>query len=399
MILTNSDFEWLFPVPHNWRLEKLKYHFFFNENKTKDYIDFPVLSLTMSGIKERDLDTNEGQLPDSYENYNLVDSSCLVFNPMDLISGWVDIPKTKGLISPSYRSIKSKSKDINIHFIKYFFQSMYKEKVLFNFGEGVHHEFRWGLGKDTLNNFFIPLPPMYEQNLMVDFINKKKKIFENLIKKIELKNQLLKEQLLIKIESLLINKNIKKIRLDHIVDLIKRPVNRVNTKTYNKIGMYNWGKGVFKYPSEYGSELGDSKFNYIKEGDLLLSGQFAWEGSVSLVEKNFCDCISSHRFHILKGHENTILNEYLWSYLISQEGHWLLNSNSFGSGGRNRPLNINKLLKEKIPVPPLDEQRKIKNLVIELNYYKKFLKRRIELIREFEKSLISEVVSGRRKVI
>ena len=80
----------------------------------------------MSGVKTRNLDTNEGQLPESYETYNLVDSSCLVFNPMDLISGWVDVPKTEGLISPSYRIIKSRSEEINLHFIKYYFQFLYK---------------------------------------------------------------------------------------------------------------------------------------------------------------------------------------------------------------------------------------------------------------------------------
>ena len=131
---------------------------------------------------------------------------------------------------------------------------------------------------------------------------------------------------------------------------------------------------------------------------LLLSGQFSWEGSVSLVEQEQDNCISSHRFHILNGIEGKILNEYLWSYFTSQEGHFLLNENSPGSAGRNRPLNIGKLLKEKIPVPEMEIQMEIQRLVIETNNYEKYSKRRTELLKEYRQSLISEVVTGKIRV-
>ena len=92
----------------------MKNHFYISDIRTKDFNSYPLLSLTMSGIKERNTDSNEGQLAESYEKYNLVDSSCIIFNPMDLISGWVDIPNIEGLISPSYIAIKAKSKKINV---------------------------------------------------------------------------------------------------------------------------------------------------------------------------------------------------------------------------------------------------------------------------------------------
>ena len=131
MILSNQSFNWLDLIPNQWEIDKVKDHFYFSNIQTENFDNYPVLSLTMSGVKKRNMDTNEGQLPESYEKYNLVDPSCLVFNPMDLISGWVDVPKTEGLISPSYRTIKLRSDKTNLHFIKYYFQSLYKEKVLF----------------------------------------------------------------------------------------------------------------------------------------------------------------------------------------------------------------------------------------------------------------------------
>ena len=116
------------------------------------------------------------------------------------------------------------------------------------------------------------------------------------------------------------------------------------------------------------------------------------------VEKEFENCISSHRFHIVLGKEKILLNEYLWSYFTSQEGHFLLTENSFGSSGRNQPLNIRRLLKEKIPIPELDFQLKIKDLIDYTREVEKHSKKRIELLKEYRQSLISEVVTGKRKV-
>jgi len=148
----------------------------------------------MKGVIERDLGTYEGQVAESYQKYNLVISNHLVFNPMDLISGWVDIPNTEGLISPSYRVLEKKDKELNLDFFKYYFQTLYKEKILFYFGEGVHYEYRWGLGSDTLMNFPIPVPSILEQQQIVSFLDHKTHSINLLIEKIEKKIQLLNEQ-------------------------------------------------------------------------------------------------------------------------------------------------------------------------------------------------------------
>jgi type I restriction enzyme S subunit len=259
-----------------------------------------------------------------------------------------------------------------------------------------------GLGNlngTTLNEIQLPFIPLSEQQQIVSFLDTKTSLIDSLIEKTKLKIQLLKEKRQKLIEEVLLNPNTKRVRLQYVVHLIQRPIDREENETYTKVGMFNWGRGIFKYPSELGSELGDSTFNYLQEGDLLLSGQFSWEGSVSIVNKEENNCISSHRFHILNGINGKILNEYLWSYFTSQEGHFLLNENSPGSAGRNRPLNIGKLLKEKIPVPEMSVQKEIQKLVIEMKNYEKYSSHRTELLKEYRQSLISEVVTGKRKVV
>ena len=72
-----------------------------------------VLSLARAGIRERDISNNEGQIAESYFNYNPVDIDDLLLNPMDLYSGAnCSISKVKGVISPAYVNLRG-TNDVN----------------------------------------------------------------------------------------------------------------------------------------------------------------------------------------------------------------------------------------------------------------------------------------------
>jgi len=384
----------------DWKEIRLKYIMSISDKKSSDFNNEKNLSLTKFGIVINDIENNKGQIAESYEKYISIKKNQICMNPMDLVSGWVDISPYDGIISPAYYTFILSGR-FNNKFINYYLQSNYFRKTFFTLGKGVasHDNYgRWVLTPEEFKNIFIYYPPFSKQQQIASFLDTKSLLISTLIEKTQQKMELLKEKRLKLIEDIILNSNTKRIQLRNVVNLIKRPIQREDNNTYTKIGMYNWGKGIFKYPSEKGSELGDSSFNYINEGDLLLSGQFAWEGSVSIVEKEEDNCISSHRFHILNCEKTKILKEYLWSYFTSQEGHFLLSENSPGSAGRNRPLNIDKLLKEKIPVPLMNKQMEIQSLVIENRKYEKYSKRKIELLKEYKQSLISSLVIGKIRV-
>ena len=68
-----------------------------------------VLSLARAGVKVRDLSKNEGQIAESYYNYNLVEFGDLLLNPMDLYSGAnCSISMVEGVISPAYINLRAK---------------------------------------------------------------------------------------------------------------------------------------------------------------------------------------------------------------------------------------------------------------------------------------------------
>jgi type I restriction enzyme S subunit len=73
---------------------------------------------------------------------------------------------------------------------------------------------------------------------------------------------------------------------------------------------------------------------------------------------------------------------------------FLLNESSVGAAGRNRPLNINLLLKESIPIPNMKTQENIKEIVFERrNLLREIHKQKI-IINERRAALILSAVTG-----
>ena len=174
-------------LPSNWQKNKLKYVINQSDLTSKNYSEEKVLSLTQNGIIERKIETNEGQVASSYEKYILVEPGDICMNPMDLLTGWVDISAYKGLISPAYYTFKIKN-TYDVKFINYFFQSNYYRKTFFKCGKGVasHDNFgRWVLSLEELNNFIIYAPKSKEEQSKISkYIDEKINLINVLIKKI-----------------------------------------------------------------------------------------------------------------------------------------------------------------------------------------------------------------------
>jgi len=429
VILSNQSFNWLDLIPNQWEIDKVKDHFYFSNIQTENFDNYPVLSLTMSGVKKRNMDTNEGQLPESYEKYNLVDPSCLVFNPMDLISGWVDVPKTEGLISPSYRTIKLRSDKTNLHFIKYYFQSLYKEKVLFYFGEGVHYDYRWGLGKETLKNFPIPIPPTEEQNQIVDFLDKKINQINELIKKIEQKITLLKEQrtsLMNEVVTKGLNPNIEMKNTD--IDWIGEIPRHWELLRLNNLGRFSKGKGITK------DKIKENGNKCIRCGEIYTTYQLRFNETKSFIDDETTDesilCSKGvllftgdgesleeiGKCVVYEGDEQLYVGGGINVFTPKQEKviptylSYVMNSDSViyqkSRQGRGEIVVhiYSKQLKEiRLGLPPIKEQQQIVEYLDEQTQKIDEIifteEKRTELLKEYKQSLISEVVTGKKRVV
>lgn len=182
------------------------------------------------------------------------------------------------------------------------------------------------------------------------------------------------------------------IRLRHLVQIISRPVQLISEDEYIALGLYNRGRGLFHKPPTMGKDIGDSDFFYVEEGDLILSGQFAWEGAVTIASSKETGCVVSHRYPILKG--VAITTEYLLALLMTNYGDFLLNESSRGSAGRNRPLNINLFLNEKIRMPSDKVQKEISQLIKLKTTLEEKVEQSITLLKERRAAFITAAVTG-----
>lgn len=180
-------------IPVHWGMKKLKYVFYIKKDIAgKEGYD--ILSITQRGIKIKDISINEGQLAESYSNYQLVDVGDFAMNHMDLLTGWVDVSKYSGVTSPDYRVFNFIDKSAYCkEYYLYLMQMCYMNKIFYGLGQGVSNLGRWRLQTDKFLNVTIPIPPLWEQRKIAEYLDKKCSEIDKLIAK--------KEELLEDLES------------------------------------------------------------------------------------------------------------------------------------------------------------------------------------------------------
>lgn len=238
-------------------------------------------------------------------------------------------------------------------------------------------------------------PSPQEQSAIAAFLNRETAKIDALVAEQEKLIELLKETIVTLALSAFTDPTSQETRLGNIVDVISRPVTQAAGEHYEPLGIYNRGRGLFHKDPREMEEMGDSIFFWVKEGDLIISGQFAWEGAVALAQATEEGCVVSHRYPVLRGRKSVALTEYIYALLLTKHGDFLLNENSRGAAGRNRPLNINLLLKEKVLVPNLNVQRKISEVVHSEISISKEVQKAIILLKERRAALISAAVTGK----
>lgn len=191
--MKDSGVDWIGEVPEHWEVEKIKWVFkILKRQNGRD--DRPVLSITQQGIKIKDIENNDGQMAESYEDYQLVEPGDFAMNSMDLLTGWIDCSQYEGVTSPDYRVFRLI--DINDHnndFYNYLFQMCYKRRIFYRIGQGVSNLGRWRLQREPFLNMKIPVPPKEEQENISNFIRIKENKINVIVNEVEKQIEKLKE--------------------------------------------------------------------------------------------------------------------------------------------------------------------------------------------------------------
>ena len=170
--MKDSGIGWIGEIPVDWSMKRVK-QIFTRKNEKAMQENPTILSLARDGVKVRDISNNEGQIAESYYNYNPVEKGDLLLNPMDLYSGAnCSISKVQGVISPAYINLRANA-GINPTFYDYYFKVQYWLMVFFSYGKGVSYDNRWTLSAETLMNYPVVALSYEEQCKRANYLDRK----------------------------------------------------------------------------------------------------------------------------------------------------------------------------------------------------------------------------------
>jgi type I restriction enzyme S subunit len=148
-----------------------------------------------------------------------------------------------------------------------------------------------------------------------------------------------------------------------VLSLERRQVAVDIASEYSEIGVRSFGRGIFHKEPISGAELGSKRVFAIEPGDLVLSNVFAWEGAVAVASEAESGRIGSHRFMTFVPVDDRISTAWAAWFFSSEPGLELIQKASPGSAGRNRTLAVKRFEALDIPLPPIEEQRRVARLL------------------------------------
>lgn len=386
----DSGIEWIGKVPEHWEIKPFFALVSELNRKNTGLIETNILSLSYGQVIKKPEKRNMGLTPRSYETYQIVEPGEIVFRFTDLQNDKRSLRSAevmqKGIITSAYMAVKPCG--VESSYFAWLMRSYDLSKVFYAMGGGLRQSLKF----EDVRRLPVLIPSPEEQAIIKATLDRETFRIDALIQKKTRFIGLLKEKVIAIAMAEQMHGNGECIRLKHLVQVIARPVNLVDDGEYVALGLYNRGRGLFHKPLTLGKDIGDSDFFYVEPGDLILSGQFAWEGAVTMASSSESGCIVSHRYPIVRGKKVT--TEYLLALFMTNFGDFLLNESSRGSAGRNRPLNINLLLNEKVRMPSIKAQEDIKRLIELKGQLENKVQVSIEQLKEHRTAFVIAAATG-----
>ena len=418
----DSGVEWIGEIPFDWNITRSKYYF---ENRVeKNNEDEPLLSVTQnkSVVRRDELETNVWNPDSDISGYKLIKKGDFVIS-LRTFEGGIELSEIQGIVSPVYSVLKLK-KEVSRRYYKHLFKSntfiTELNKVTTGIRQGKNISF------DDFSNISIPVPSINEQSSIGRYLDNKTSLIDSLIEKTKLKIQLLKENRTTLINEVVtkgLNPNVE--MKDSGVEWIGEIPSHWELRKGSTIGNYSKGNGIKKDEVRetglpcirYGEIY--TKYNhkfervetFIEEGitDVKVpSGTLFMTGSGELLEEIGKCVVYVGQEELYVGGDIIILKPYsefdseFLSYQINSECIRIQRELN-GRGGIIVHIYSKNFKDMWFPTPSLSEQNEI---VSYLDKHTQLIdktisieEKRIELLKEYRQSLISEVVTGKRKVV
>lgn len=413
-----SNTDWMGEIPDSWETKKIK---FICEIKKRivGELGYDILAITQKGIQIKDVESGEGQVSMDYSKYQLVEPGDFAMNHMDLLTGYVDVSKYRGVTSPDYRVFVLSDKQCCQKYYLYLFQIGYTRKIFYGYGQGSSLFGRWRFQTEPFKNFFMPFPSRNEQEKIAAFLDHEVAKIDELIEKQERSIELLKEK--------------RQAVISHAVTKGLDPDAKLKDSGVEWLGdvPHHWDLNKIKYVASFNDEVlpettnSNFEFDYIdigsvtfengvkktekivfekapsrarrivRYGDIIVSTVRTYLRAIARIE-NEGKVICSTGFAVIRP-RNHYSALYLSFYLASE--YFVSKVESLSVGVSYPAINSSELVAIKIAIPDIKEQQRISSfLKTEIEKIDKLLNKsdlQIKIMKERRTSLITAAVTGK----
>lgn len=171
--MKDSGIDWIGKIPDEWEIYQLSQVVTQVKNKNTNLQEKNLLSLSYGKIKRKNIDSNDGLLPASFDGYNIIENGDIVLRLTDLQNDHTSLrvgrATEKGIITSAYTTLRPMNKD-NSRFLYYLLHAFDLKKGFYGMGAGV----RQGLNYSEVKSLKIILPnDKSEQTKIANFLDKK----------------------------------------------------------------------------------------------------------------------------------------------------------------------------------------------------------------------------------
>ena len=171
--MKSSGVDWIGDIPEKWDVRKLFQVFTQVKNKNQGMTETNLLSLSYGKIKQKNIETSFGLLPESFETYNIIEKNDIVLRLTDLQNDQksvrVGLSTQRGIITSAYVTMRAKDSRM-APYLYYLLHTFDIEKGFYGMGDGVRQGLNWDELKKLLS---LVLPPLSEQKEIADYLDAK----------------------------------------------------------------------------------------------------------------------------------------------------------------------------------------------------------------------------------
>lgn len=429
--MKDTGIEWIGIIPSSWTIFPANGVFSEVKEKNMDLKLTNAFSFKYGEIVDKKQVGNvDNNLKETLSSYTIVRKNTIMINGLnlnyDFVSQRVAIVNESGVITSAYLAIQPDENKINPRFVLYLLKSYDYQQVFHGLGSGIRKTLKY----QDFKKIMIVAPPLSEQQVIADYLDETCSKIDEIIAEAKAsidEYENLRQSIIYEILTKGPDDNVEmkdsgvewigKVPSHWMIGKVKYGTTKVGSGKTPKGGaevymtsgvmflrsqnIYNDGLRLDNpyYISEEIDE--EMKNTRVQKNDVLLNITGGSIGRCCIFDGSIPNANVNQHVCIIRVNSSVFLPEYMHLFWISPIGQ--ISIKSYQTGGNREGMSAEAIKNTPIPIIPIGEQRRIVDLIKpKIDDFNSLITEKESLINDLEaykKSLIYEVVTGKRRVV